>query len=120
MNNPRTLHIRQRMPGLNELIALAKSHPKAYAREKKKWAHVIGLYALEQKFPVIDEPAHFEFEYLEPNRRRDPDNLTGARKFCLDALQDAGLLANDGWENILSFCETWKVDKQPGVRLTVR
>ena len=109
------------MPGLNELISMAKRSPMEYFAEKKKWSRLVKLYALEQKFEPITEPAFFEFEILEPNRKRDPDNMCGGvQKFVFDALQDAGLLENDGWEQILAISHTWKVDHQPGVRLTVR
>ncbi len=109
------------MPGMNEIIALAKRSHYSYNAEKRKWAKVIQLYALEQGFQPITEPAFFEFEHLEPNRRRDPDNLAGgAQKLAFDALQDAGLLRNDGWEHVLGISHTWKVSEEVGVKLTVR
>ena len=109
------------MPGTNQLLGNALTNRGKYAREKRKWQTVVQLYAKEQDFQPITEPAHFEFEFLEPNRRRNPDNLClGPIKVLLDALVYAKLLKNDGWDEIASFVCTWKVDKQPGVRLTVR
>ncbi len=119
---PRTLVIRQRMPNLNDVIEKCKTHWSSYGVFKKKWAQTVTLYAREQQFPAIAEPAFFEFEFGEPNRRRDPDNFTGgAQKIIFDALQDAGLLKNDGWEQVLGISHTWRVvDTQAFVRLTVR
>jgi Holliday junction resolvase RusA-like endonuclease len=115
-----TLFIRQRMPGGNDLLKWAKTNPRWYASEKRKWGTLVALYAREQGFKVISSPAHFEFELWEPNRRRDPDNMCfGASKFLLDALQDAKLLENDNWNWVRSFAFTWKQAAPAGVKLTV-
>ena len=118
----RTLWIPMPMPNLNDLLAAALSHRTVYGKLKRKWGGVVSLYARSQGFAAIDGPAHFEIEFVEPNRRRDPDGLVaGGTKIVFDALQEAGLLANDGWEHVLSILPTWRVDKAaPGVRLTVR
>ncbi len=116
-----TLFVRQRMPGANEIIKWAKTSPSWYAKEKRKWSTLVALYAREQNFKVITEPAHFEFELWEPNRKRDPDNMCfGAAKFLLDALQDAKLLENDSWNWVQSLVFTWKQQAPYGVKVTVR
>lgn len=118
----RTLFIPLPMPGLNEILGASNAHWAKYAKMKKKWGGIVVLYARSQGFAPITGPAHYEFECLEPNRLRDPDNFcAGARKICLDGLREGGFLKNDGWEHVLSLSDTWKVDKlHPGVRLTVR
>ena len=110
------------LPGLNEILGASNTNRFAYAGMKKKWGRTVSLYALQQKFQPIVAPAHFEIECLEPNRRRDPDNIAaGAQKIILDALQESKLLGNDGWEDVLSLMVSWTVDKvAPGVRLIVR
>lgn len=117
-----TLWIPVRMPGMNEILGASNSSRFAYGAMKKKWGQTVGLFARMQGFKPIGGPAHFEFECREPNRLRDPDNFaSGAQKIILDALQEAKLLENDGWEHVLSLMVTWKVDKKaPGVHLTVR
>jgi Holliday junction resolvase RusA-like endonuclease len=93
-----------------------------YANMKRHWAGVVRIHAHAQHFDPIAGPAHYEIEFVEPNRRRDPDGLVaGGLKIIFDALQEAGLMQNDGWANVLSISPTWRVDKtKPGVRLTVR
>lgn len=110
------------MPGLNEVIDASKSHWGSYAKMKASWGRTVALYARAQGFERIEAPSHFEWEFVENSRRRDPSNIAaGAIKIVEDALQEAGLLKNDNWEWVLSFACVFKVDKKaPGVRLTVR
>jgi len=117
----RLLWIPAPMPGLNEIISAAERSPHAWGNLKKRWSSIVALYALQQHFPAIEGPAHFWIELVEPNRKRDPDNiLAGALKIIFDALQGSKLLRNDGWNHVLSISPTWRVDKlKPGVLLTV-
>ncbi len=118
----RVLWVPLTMPGLNELLGAALRNRHVYGSMKRKWGGVVALYARTQGFPKITGPAHYEIECIEPNRRRDPDNfIGGAQKVLFDALQDEGLLENDGWEHVLSITTSWKLDKtKAGVRLTVK
>jgi hypothetical protein len=117
----RTLTIPARMPGLNELIESAAIHRLRYRSMKQKWGRTVSLLARAQGFSPITEPSHFEYEFGEPTRRRDPSNVAaGGIKILEDALQEAGLLPNDNWEWVLSFVATWKVSKDPYVKVTVR
>lgn len=117
----RSLWIPAPMPGLNEIIAACERSPYAWGKIKKRWSATVKLYAIQQRFDPIPGPAHFAIELVEPNRKRDPDNvLAGALKITLDALRMSGLLQNDGWKHILSISPSYRVDKlRPGVRLTV-
>lgn len=116
-----TLTIPARMPGLNELIDAMNRNRHAYNRMKKKWGNLVAMLARAQGFQPIVSPVHFEYEFGEPNRRRDPDNIFGgcSKIFC-DALVEAGLLPDDGWEWVLSFVATWKVSEKAYVKVTVR
>lgn len=117
----RQLFIRQPLPGMNDIIHQCERSPFAWASTKKKWAQVIALYAREQRFQPISGPADYALEFIEPNRRRDPDNfIAGGCKVIFDALQLAGLLENDGWKHVLSISTSWRVDaKKPGVKVVV-
>lgn len=94
---------------------------RLYAQAKAKHSHEIGLLAKAAGIPAF-EAAHFTFHWVEPNKRRDPDNVAaGGRKFCLDALQQCGVLPNDGWKQILSFADTFEVNAaNPGVMVVLR
>jgi Holliday junction resolvase RusA-like endonuclease len=118
-----------RLPNLNDLIRAkgatparrGKRRPSMYGALKRKWSQAIAICARTQDFARITRPAHFAFEFIEPNKRRDPDGISGGgQKLILDALQDAGLLRDDGWDEVLSIASRWRVDKvSPGVRVTV-
>jgi hypothetical protein len=46
--------------------------------------------------------------YVEPNRKRDPDNIVaGGTKLLLDSLVGAGVLRGDGWSDNLGFIGYW-------------
>ena len=58
------------------------------------------------------------FHWLEPNRRRDPDNTRGGSKFILDGMQPKkdifwpGIIPNDGWRNIIPpMKDYWYISK---------
>ncbi|WP_418294417.1 hypothetical protein [Megasphaera massiliensis] len=57
------------------------------------------------------DKAYIKFHWVEKNKRRDKDNIAFAKKFILDALQEMGILQNDGWSEILGFSDTFDVDK---------
>lgn len=118
---PRTLTIPARLPGLNEIIDAAAVNRFVYRKMKNKWGQTVMLLARAQGFPPITEPAHFEYEFGEPNRRRDPSNIAaGGIKIIEDALQDAELLPNDSWNWVLSFTAVWTKSETPFVKVTVR
>jgi len=109
------------LPGLNEMIAAAKSGRgagNAYSRQKRVWTETCGLLAKASKVPPATR-VQISFEWIESNQRRDPDNIAAARKFVLDGLVQAGLLPNDGWGEIAGFSDSFRVGAQPGVRVTV-
>jgi hypothetical protein len=122
------------LPGLNELIAAAKGAGgtgRAYSRLKRQWTETVWALAKEAR---IDKPGPFErpvlitFEWVEKDRRRDPDNVAaGGRKLILDGLVEAGVLAGDGWRHIRAWNDRWvTVDeviggsKGPGVGVTIQ
>ncbi len=51
-------------------------------------------------------------EYTAANRKRDKDNIAFAKKFIFDALVENHVIPNDGWKNIDSFSDSFKVDTQ--------
>lgn len=93
---------------------------RQYAAVKRQWHATVALLAQVARTPSF-EAAHVRFEWVEPNRRRDPSNVCGGgTKILLDALQHAGVLKNDGWKQVLSLSHRWRVDAaNPGVLVTL-
>ena len=53
----------------------------------------------------------FKFTWYRKNRRTDPDNIAFAKKFLLDAMEEVGIIDNDGWKNVAGFIDDFFVDK---------
>lgn len=110
------------LPGLNELLAAAKSgrgRGNAYARLKADWTQSVWAHAKAAHLKPMTTPVRISFLWVEKDRRRDPDNVAGGgRKLILDGLVKAGVLKDDGAAEIRSWTDTFTVDKaNPGVRV---
>lgn len=121
-----TLWIPGPLPGLNEIIEAAKGsggRGAGYARMKRQWTETVWALA---KAARIDKPGPFErrvlmvFDWVERDKRRDPDNFCASRKFVLDGLVKAGVLKGDGWRHIDAWRDRWQVNAdRPGVGVTI-
>jgi Holliday junction resolvase RusA-like endonuclease len=119
-----SLWIDEPLPGLNEILAAAKSghgRGNAYARMKADWTERIYFWAKSARMKPMPSPVRIGFLWVEKNRRRDPDNVAaGGRKLILDGLVKAGVLSDDGSHEIQSWTDTFTVDKEkPGVRVEI-
>jgi hypothetical protein len=118
------LIIRERLPGMNELLgastgmfgnAGSRGRHNGYSKLKKAWGQKIVVLCLEQRLTPTPA-AHFRFTWIEPNRQRDPDNISAGKKLIFDGLVAAGILPEDGWSQILSIREEFRVNRAcPGV-----
>lgn len=123
-----TLWIPGPLPGMNELLTAAKSgHGKgnAYSRLKAHWTATVWAQAKVQRVPKFSRPVVFTFEWVEGNKRRDPDNVAaGGRKLVLDGLVEAGVLPGDGWRYVQAWTDRFNVMrpglKGPGVGVTMQ
>ena len=114
------------LPGLNTLIDAAKEQGyvrrgwNGYANAKRQWGQSIYWEIMKVGLKPMRR-VYVSFVWHEQDRRRDPDNFSsGGKKFVLDALVKAGVLKNDGWDEIAGMSDMWKVDKKrPGVQVTL-
>ena len=104
-----------RLPGLNEMIAVAKQRyggkSLGYARMKRAEEVRVAEAIRAAKCTPVQYPVFLYFCWTEPNRRRDPDNITAGRKFIFDALVTCGVLPDDGWKEVRGWQDTWKMEK---------
>ena len=122
------------LPGLNEIIAASKKelpwlrNGKNRVYEitvmKKKWSNRVEAYAIlahnehSRGAPTpYNRPVAVQLEWIEPNNKRDPDNVFAGVKFVLDGLVNAGILKNDTRKWILAIDHTFGVNDKlrPGV-----
>lgn len=116
-----TVFLPEKMPGFNDLIAAAKVRKgkwNDYDRLKHQWTIHIDRQLCRLK---PSRKVFINFTWIEPNRRRDPDNIAaGGRKFVLDALVNAGIIPGDGWRHVAGWKDYFSVDKRnPGVVLEI-
>ena len=70
----------------------------------------------------IEKPVFMEYLWIEPNKRRDKDNISSfGRKVIQDALVSAGVLKDDGWKYVVGFSDRFEVDKtNPRIEVLIR
>ena len=101
------------LPGLNDYTDMNRKNRYAAAQMKKATQNLIGYCILQQlKHVHITQPVKIAFTWIEPNKKRDKDNIAFAKKFIFDALVESGVIPKDGWKNIESFSDSFTVDAQ--------
>ena len=120
MTPPYRLWIPGPLPGENEIIAAAKGfggRGYGYAKIKKQWT--AAAQSAAAGVPPLTR-ARFTFIWHEVAKRRNPDNIAAGVKFVYDGLVAAGVLPNDGWNEIASWSNEFVVDKgSPGVEVVI-
>ena len=112
-----TLTIGGTLPGLNDYIKQLNISKFRGAELKRKTEKQISAHIRKQlKGACLTGPADIAISWIEPNRKRDKDNISSAKKFIFDALVKNKVLQNDGWANIGTIKEHFSVDpKHPRV-----
>ena len=114
--------IEGRFPGLNELIAAERANKFKGAQMKAGYTNMAYYAAKEQLRGVtFTRPVAVTFRFVEKDRRRDLDNIAGfAHKVILDGLVQAGVLADDGWNEVTGISDSFAVDKaRPRIEVTL-
>jgi hypothetical protein len=104
-----------RQVGLNDLL-----HSRSARVKKSKGAGALALVFQASGVPRC-ERVSLAFEWVEPNRSRDPDSIvSGGSKVIIDAIKRSGIIDNDGWRSIAGLSHTWRCDPTaPGVMVTI-
>lgn len=105
------------LPGLNEYIDAERKAGKGryIANRMKQESMDKVLLAARQKLGKIKfrGPVTIFYVWVEPNRRRDKDNISSyGRKIIQDALVKGGYLNGDGWKDIEWFSDIFLVDRE--------
>ena len=109
-----------RLDGLNAVIKANRSNKYAGASLKKDTTEMLAWQIKAENLPFLDGLHHYRFTWYEPNRRRNPDNIASAVKFVFDAMQDAGVISNDGWKQIQSIYHEFVRSDTAGVMVEVK
>ena len=106
----REITIYGKFPSLNKYVdACRRNHfagnKMIHDAEKKI------IKALEGQKP-LKTPIQINYLFCEENRRRDHDNVSSFfHKVFQDSLTKAGLIPNDGWNEISGYKDDFTVDK---------
>ena len=116
--------ITTRFPGMNDLIAANRIRRGNWSKGqemKQTWQEVARLAIKLHGLKPIRSRCRIQYTFFEPNRRRDMDNISGfAHKVIQDALVAEGILANDGWNEISGYTDSFEVDKDnPRIEVTL-
>ena len=101
--------INGQFPTLNEIIRVSKSHYMAYSTQKKTYTEQ-AMYHINS-LDKIEGKNDWTFVWYRENKRNDPDNIQVGTKYILDAFVKAGVIENDGWNEINSITHKFRVDK---------
>lgn len=109
--------IDQQLPDLNSYVNACRGNSYKANNMKKKAEQVVKLCAERTLQGVkITNPVFMRYTWIEPNKRKDKDNIAHAKKYVQDALVSCGILAGDGWRHITGFEDKFEIDKEnPGV-----
>lgn len=113
--------IHGKLPSLNEYTRSCRTNPYAGAKAKRETQERV-LWAIKAaKLVPMKPPVLVGFEWVEPDMRRDKDNISSAKKYILDALVVSGVIGNDNWRWIAgNLPDTYRVNKQePRVIVTI-
>lgn len=117
-----TLIIYGRLPGLNDYTLKCRYNRYAGASMKKDAEKIISKHIKEQLKGISYEGAvTLDFRWFEPNKRRDFDNICFAKKFILDALNNANVICADSWKGVQGFTDNFFVDKDnPRIEVDIK
>lgn len=100
------------IPDLNKYIHQERTSRYAASKIKREWTEIVKMLALAHKLKPMESPVMVSIAFHVKNKKRDKDNLLINTKFILDGLVAAGVLKNDGWDDISHIIFNWFIDKE--------
>ncbi len=112
------LVIKEKFPSLNEVIDIARSDRYRSNDLKSTYTGIVVWECRAQRIKPV-KCADFTFIWTEQNKRRNKDNIASAKKFILDGLQAAGVIENDGWKQINTLRDEFRVGSGYSVEVVI-
>ena len=117
--NTATFRVNGRLDGLNEYTRACRSNKYAGAKLKKRnQAKVVRAIEDAGLKPLRGNVSLVITWYDKPGangRHRDKDNIAFAKKFVLDGMVEAGLIADDDWATVIGFTDLFVESDDEGV-----
>lgn len=109
-----------RFPSLNDFVNAANRSRWSGADMKRRETKRVRDAALRAGLPRMEDRVDIHFHWVEPNARRDLDNIRFAAKFILDGLVVAGVLWDDSRRYVGMLSDSFAIDKRnPRVEITL-
>lgn len=109
-----------KFPSLNELIGAASANRFVYGSLKKKMTAFVATECKIQKLKPMDGKIKVSFDWVEGNKRRDFDNVSGAgQKLICDGLKQAGIIVDDSHKFVAQIAHSFRHDAYHGVIVTL-
>ena len=115
---PRSSMILRRSPGKKKKNTYTFNK---YNDEKQKWSKIVYDTVHKQTFRQVNS-CYFHYLVVENTLKRDPSNICSSSiKFIEDGLMKAGVIPNDGWDNVLGIVPEWVLHRKakPGIHVVM-
>ena len=102
-----------RLPDLNDMIAQAKrgrGKYQPYAKDKQQYTDMVAWLCKAAHVPHLTRVS-VKIKWVEPDTRRDPDNIAAATKYIMDGIVEAGVIPDDRQKYVAGIAHGWAVDK---------
>jgi len=112
-----------KLPGLNDYIVAERTNRHKGAKMKAVNGNIVAVAIMQCMSGIrIEKPVFMEYTWIEPNKRRDKDNISSfGRKVIQDALVQCGVLKDDGWKYVVGFSDRFEVDKEnPRIEVLIK
>jgi Holliday junction resolvase RusA-like endonuclease len=109
-----------KLPSLNEVTAWNRGNRYAAARKKRELEAMIGWCIRHARLVPMTERVTMTITWIEPDWRRDYDNIESAVKFVQDALVKCGIIPGDSQKHLAPPVHVHDVDRlHPRVVVTL-
>ena len=116
----RKLIILGELTDLNTYINKERANKFIAAKIKKDHTEEIYWECKVQHISPVEGKLMMTIDWYCKDRKKDPDNIAFAKKFILDGLKEAGIIKNDGWNNIMAFKDNFFLDeKNPRIEVEI-
>ena len=111
--------INGRLSGLNEYIDACRANRHQGAKLKRQNQDIVLWSIKAAKLDPVQGKVNVLFRWVEPDMRRDKDNIRFAAKFIFDALVEEGILKNDNWTYIGDIRDEFFHSSEPRIEVTI-
>ena len=109
-----------KLANLNDYTKACRGNRYGGAEMKRANQEIVQAAIKAARLEPVAGKVDIHTTWIEPNMRRDKDNIRFALKFILDALVAEGILPNDGWKNIGNLSDSFCVNKtNPRIGVTL-